>query len=107
MQSEYIKHLINSEKSDNTIKKYSLAIRKFSDYVKEYDEILKEHLIRYKEELQQIYKMPTCNLYIIGLNQYIKYLGCSDLCIKTIKLQSQNNLDNCLTLEEYKRMLEI
>jgi len=105
----YIQNLSDKEKSQNTINKYSLAVNNFIAYAektKKCEEICKDCFIRYKEHLKAAYKPKTVNLYIVGLNQYLKYLGTPDLCIKSLNIQSNNSLDNCITNDEYKRMLD-
>lgn len=105
----YIRSLSDKEKSQNTINKYSLAVNNFIAYAEKTEkceEICKDCIIRYKEHLKVAYKPKTVNLYIVGLNQYLKYLDMPDLCIKSLNIQSNNSLDNCITNDEYKRMLD-
>lgn len=109
-QQKYVQTLINREISENTIRKYSLAIRTFIHFAETTDhctEICKNCLIDYKNYLQQRYKPNTSNLYIVALNGYLHYLGDDDLRIKSLKIQNQNILENCFTIDEYKLMLEV
>jgi len=105
---DYIQHLKESEMSDNTIKKYSLALRNFIKYAIANDcaELSKECIVEHKDYLIKKYKPATINLYIVGLNNYLKYLGMEDMRVKTLRIQAHNSLENCLTNKEYKRMLE-
>lgn len=106
---EYVKGLKESEYSDNTIKKYSLALRNFIEFIENNDHcgvICKDCIVEYKEYLKQKYALNTANLYLVAINKYLKCLGESELCVKTFKVQSHNSLENCLTKEEYFSMLE-
>ena len=106
--TDYVEGLIRSEKSDSTVKKYKLALNNFMGFIDEhdYDEIDKDCLLAYKEYLYEKYKPKTVNLYIVGLNGYLKYMETPDLRVKSLNIQTNNSLDNCITSEEYKQILE-
>lgn len=108
-QDKYFLYLKYEEMKKSSIRKYVSAVENFikfaekSNYCKE---ICKECLIEYKKYMEKNYKPSTTNLYIVSINKYLKYLGCDDLHLKSLTIQAQNNLENCLTEEEYWMLLE-
>jgi len=107
---KYIRGLEKSEYSDNTIKKYSLALRNFIEFAENnnYCEVIcKDCFIEYKDYLKQKYALNTANLYIVAVNKYLQYMKEAELCVKTFRIQCHNSLENCLTMEEYQSMLEV
>lgn len=106
--NDYTINLENTEYSDNTINKYTLALRNFIAFAVENDHcevICKNCLIEFKEYLHAKYALSTANLYIIAINKYLRYIRGDDLCIKTFKTHNHNSLENCLSVEEYQLML--
>ena len=68
--------------------------------------VTKKETIAYKQLLlNQNHKISTINLHIVALNSYLKYAGCSEFSVKTIKVQNRMCPDNIITLEEYRNLL--
>lgn len=108
-QSDFENMLNEAEKSKNTTRAYMLALRNFTDFTRKSGgctKICKDTVIAYKEYLIRTYSSATSNQYIIGLNNYLRFLGQGDLCIKTFRLQRCCSLENGLTMEEYHKLLE-
>lgn len=107
---EYLRSLRNSEKSNNTIKQYKLGINTFKDYADTVSNVKAPRtvIISYKKYLEKKYKLTTANLYIIALNNYLKYIKKSNMCLETFKMQEQTfTLENSLTMEEYIKMADV
>lgn len=105
-KKKYEKSLICKELSGRTIQKYMKDIDKFIDFCRNDVNIDKEYMILYKNFLLGKYKLTSVNSYIIAVNRYMKWLNKEELIIKTVVLEKKNSLDNVITEEEYRRILE-
>jgi len=105
---QFRQHLICTEKSTQTIRKYLRDIRKFQAYAGA-GEVTKELLVRYKEYLEQSgrYKITSINSYLAAVNHFCNQMGWSDLRVKMIKVQQDafapENRE--MTQEEYTRLI--
>lgn len=114
--------VVNMEKINN-MKKYEeylyrceLTEGTIDIYVKQADgllsfmngsDIIKEKIIEYKQFIQQSgYAPSTKNLYITAVNRYLAYRGYGDCVIKTRRVQKRKSIENVISMEEYKRMLD-
>ena len=97
-----------NEKSEATIKKYVRDIKEFIDYIGN-SEIDKEHLIAYKNKLISEHKPATVNVKIIAINRFLSYIEKDNCKIKLLKIQEQiyANEEKELTIDEYKRLIEV
>lgn len=100
---EYEKEMCLQELSMRTMQKYISDIRQWL-YATE-DFIVKEDVIRYKNFLYEKYAFSSANSKIISVNRYLKWLGFSDLVVKTKRIQQKSGLDNMITRECYFKML--
>lgn len=60
----------------------------------------------YLKVIQMKYKPATVNLYAAALNRYFSYRHMTHLKIPTKKLCAKRSLENVISIEEYKRLLE-
>ena len=102
----YKKHLINEEKSKDTIEKYIRDLTVFKNWLAD-REISKGELLAYKESLMDRYAPASVNSVIASLNGFFAYIERFDLKIKNLKIQKQifASKDNELTKAEYERLL--
>ena len=108
-QIEFFKcELELNEKSEATIKKYVRDIKEFIDYIGN-SEIDKIHLIAYKNKLISEHKPATVNVKIIAINRFLSYIEKDNCKIKLLKIQEQiyANEEKELTIDEYKRLIEV
>ena len=96
-------YLLNLERSNNTIDSYITSVKLF---YKDYEEISKENLIDFKKRQLEKWKPKTAHNRIVALNQFCKFLGRENCCVKNIKIHSQSSIENVITIDEYKRMID-
>ena len=96
-------HLIENERSENTIRCYMDTLKIFFG---EYDELSKENLLKFKKEQVEKRKPATAANRIVALNQYCKFLNHQELTLRKVKIQRQTALENVITIEECKQILE-
>ena len=104
---KFEKHLIEEEKSKNTIEKYLRDVRAFMVYTNE-TEVTKESIIAYKNKLiAENYAVRSINSMLASLNTLFSFLGWSDCKVKSIKLQQQIycSEEKELTKAEYMRLV--
>lgn len=103
---KYEKILKKMELSDATIRSYVYIAKRFEEFRKQRN-IDKELVIEYKQKmLNDSFAIATVNLHIVGVNKYIKVCGIVDCEVKSIKVQRRQSLENVITRDEYKRLLE-
>ena len=94
---EFELHLKKIGLSKNTIHSYLYAVNYFdANY-----EMNLETLLEYKGYLLENFKPKTVNLRIQALNSYLKYIGESDLCLKALKIQQKNFLEDVISHADY------
>lgn len=99
-------HLIEEEKSENTIEKYVRDVAIFKLWLEE-REITKMFVLEYKNMLCSRYAPTSVNVIISSLNGFFSFMEWHDMHIKTIKIQRQifTNKERELTKIEYERLL--
>ena len=102
----YKKHLINEEKSKDTIEKYIRDLTVFKNWLAD-REISKGELLAYKEILTEKYAPTSVNSVIASLNGFFAYIERFDLKIKNLKIQKQifASKEKELTKAEYEKLL--
>ena len=56
--------------------------------------------------MERGYSVSSINLYIIAVNKYIRFLGIQNCDVKTLKVQKRRSVENVITTEDYKKLLE-
>lgn len=99
-------HLINEEKSDSTIDKYTRDIKVFMEWLSG-KELSKSTILEYKKLLLEKYAPASVNAVIASLNGFFTFVQWYDFKVKTIKIQKQifAGKDKELTKAEYERLL--
>lgn len=102
---EFEIELVNSEKSDKTIKKYKNNIAVFINYISNKD-FNKKSVIEFKQVLKEKkLEDSTINNYVVAVNKFLKFVGKQDLCIKTLKQQKKFSIKYSISKSDYKRLL--
>lgn len=95
-----------AEYQKSTLNRYEANVKKFIDWLPDDEEITKETLIYYKEHLgDALGSTNTINTNIVEVNKFLKWCGAKELCIKKIKMQSKQSIEDVLSLSDYKRLL--
>lgn len=96
-------HLLECERSQNTIDNYMQSIKEF---YRRYNTLSKENLIKYKRDLFNEGKKPkTVHNRCVGMNQYCRFIGKPELCVKSVKIHQSTTVENVITLEEFNHLL--
>lgn len=96
-------YLIENERSKNTIYAYIQAV---TDYFTRYDELTKQNLIEYKQKLFSEGKKPgTIHNRCVGINQFCRFIGRPELCVKAVKIHQSTTVENVITSEEFNILL--
>ena len=99
-------YLEKQELSPATIRIYMRYIRKFIRYL-DGRTITKQNVMAYKGMLLESgYKIATVNLSIIAVNKFIRFSGKENCIVKTKKYQKARSLENVITGEDYKMLLD-
>ncbi len=103
---DYKRYLINEEKSDSTIEKYTHDLNKFSTWLSD-KQIEKADVLTYKAMLAEQYAPVSANAALSALNSFFSYMEWYDLRVKNLKIQKQifASADRELTKTEYERLL--
>ena len=86
------KQLILDEKREATIQKYTHDVRRFLSYHGK-QTVCKEDVIQYKAWLAEHYAVRSTNSMLIALNQFLRFQGAGDCCVKPLKVQRQTFCD--------------
>ena len=78
-------YLIESEKSPLTIEKYVRDVRYFLAWLGE-RELQKSEVLAYKAHLMEHYATASVNSMLSSLAGWLRFIGRSDCCVKTLKL---------------------
>ena len=100
---EFELYLWEKELSENTITSYRIHL---TDYSSKYDDITKTNLIEWKKGLADRLCPKSINHYITAMNEYLKFIGRSDLALRKIKIQQRTTVENVISLAEFKRLLD-
>lgn len=97
-KNEFEKYLRKENLATNTITSYIWTLDYFLEH---YDGITNENLLAYKGYLMEHYKPKTVNLRIQGINKYLEFIGKNNLCLKAVKVQQRNFLENVISNADY------
>lgn len=97
-------YLIEEERAKNTINRYMVSVKKFFN---QFDELNKSNMINFKQKMFDENKNPkTIHNYCVAMNQYCRFVGHPEYCVKAIKIQSSSSIENVITLEEYQKLVD-
>lgn len=100
---EFRQHLMDLERSENTIDSY---MRSVSIFFREYQEATKQNMLDFKKWQLGKWKPKTANSRIAAMNQYCRFIGHPEYCVKGIKIHGSSSLENVVTLDEYHLLLD-
>lgn len=95
--NEFELHLKKEGLSKNTVSAYLFAI----NYFRANYELNLESILEYKGYLIEKFKPKTVNLRIQAINSYLKFIGKEDLCLRALKIQQKNFLENVISYADY------
>ena len=101
------KYLVNEEKSEATVEKYTRDVKHFADFTGS-TPLSKETVLGYKSLLGSSYAVASANSMLAAANAFLRFCGWEDLCVKQFKMQRQVYCpeERELTREEYFRLLD-
>ena len=83
------RYLELDEKSEATIRKYMHDVKVFLTFQKGKGSFRKEQIIGYKNWLGERYAVRSANSMLTAVNQFLKFVGAGECCVKLFKLQYQ------------------
>ncbi len=66
----------------------------------------KKQVQQFVTDIRENHKISTVNGYTVAINRYLKWMNRGDYCVKTKRLQNNWNLENVISFEEYKRLID-
>ena len=88
MENQFIRYLIQEEKSSHTVEKYQRDLKKFVQFLGG-QEVTKDLVIEYKKSLSDRYAATSVNSMLASLNHFMQFAGWLEFKVKQIKLQRQ------------------
>lgn len=102
----YAAYLEEQELAEGTVGIYLRYANQIEQYAAK-EGISKKMILSYKESLRQRHAAPTTvNLVVTAVNRYLKYAGYRECTVKTERIQKRKSLENVLSTEDYRKMLE-
>lgn len=100
-------YLMESEKSEATVKKYLREIDALKNYMAG-EAVAKGRLLDYRRFLHEKNRAATVNVKLSAINNYLQYYRLADCTVKFLKIQRNAfvNEEKELTQQEYRRLLE-
>lgn len=100
-------HLVEEERSPNTIEKYLRDVRALFAYYPGRTGFAKEMILDYKRALTERCKSSSVNSMLVALNQFFRFSEREDLRVKLVKVQRSAFREHRreLSLAEYKRLV--
>lgn len=65
----------------------------------------KKSMLDFKHWQLERWKPKTVHNRIVAMNQYCKFLGHPEYCVKGIKIHNSTTVENVITIEEYNKLL--
>lgn len=108
MLKDFKAYLISEEKSQNTTEKYLRDVLGFFNFLASDKEVNKLIVTKYKELLPQRYAITSANSVIAAINNFLGWLGFSNLKIKPFKVQREifANPQRELSMGDYHRLIK-
>ncbi len=106
--AEFCRYLQEEEKSPATIQKYRHDILCLLDYSGPASQWTKDQVIDFKAALERRYAIRSANSMLTAVNQFLKYLGREECCVKQFRLQPNTFCDQRkeLSKDDYFRLLD-
>ena len=107
MLQNFRDYLIQEEKSDLTVEKYVQDAGRFLGWLGDRG-LTKQEVLAYKAELMGRYAVASVNSKLSSVNCFLKFIGRSDCCVKTVKQQRQAFLseERELSKGDYARLIQ-
>ncbi len=105
---DYIKYMVEDEKSEATIEKYVRDVTAFLQFAGGIP-MSKELVLEYKSHLEEKgYQVTSINSMLVAVNGYLEFIGCPEYKVKTIRMQRKIYCEEEreLTKAEYKKLLD-
>lgn len=103
---KYETYLREQELSDGTISIYLRYAKQIDQYI-EWFGATKQTILAYKKKLKERDAAPaTINLSVTAVNKYLRFCGYWKCTVKTEKVQKKRSLENVISRDEYKKMLQ-
>lgn len=96
--TNFKKFLITKNLAKNTVNAYVHTIVSFKKDRRRLD---KNSLLTWKAEMIEIYKGKTVNQKIQAMNNYLDFIGKSELKLKAIKIQQKTYVENVISDADY------
>jgi len=96
---KYEEYLSEKGYAKNTIESYNFTV---NHYTKTYGEITSGNLKSYKLWLIENCKPRTANIRIAAINNYLDYLGKTELKLQSIRVQQQTFIENVISFPDYE-----
>lgn len=100
---EFRHHLMDLERSENTIDSY---VRSATIFFDRYGEVSKANMLDFKRWQLEKWKPKTAHNRIVAMNQYCIFINHPEYCVKGIKIHGSSSVENVITLEEYHLLLD-
>lgn len=102
--TEFRKHLLDKELSENTIKSY---IASMEQYFSAHASVTKKDGLDWKKEMQEKgLSAKTVNIRLNAYNSFCDMQGRDDCKCKTLKVHQATTVSNVISVKDYKRLLE-
>lgn len=102
----YPSALLMESKAESTVRKYTKDVQAFLTFASGLTGGEEDAVKAYSSFLKKGYKASTSNSYLISLNQFLTFIGKSQLRVPLEKLQTHFSLENELTVQEYRKLLQ-
>ena len=104
----FCRYLQEEEKSPATIQKYRHDILCFLDYSGSASQWTKDQVIDFKAALGRRYAIRSANSMLTAVNQFLKYFGYAECCVKQFRLQPNTFCDQRkeLSKDDYFLLLD-
>lgn len=104
---DFIRHLLEDEKSSATVQKYLRDVKAFADFLDK-RELSKQEVIEYKKHISEEYAPASVNSMLVSVNSFLNFIERSECRVKLIKIQRQMFVSEKkeLTAAEYRRLLK-
>ena len=100
--SDFRDWLYSEGATESTVDSYTFTARQFFS---KYGELNKENLNKYREYLENNFKVKTVNLRYSGMDKLFRYLNYSGYKFKRLKSQNRTFCDTAINEEQYERLV--